>query len=98
MDGADGLSFSGGEPARGSSAIFTAHGGDGPHGALTWTPSEVFVSSAGDMGATWGHFRFVPPVAQARAVTGEYVTVWRKGADGHWKGIMDIGTPDPPRR
>ena len=98
MDAADGLSFTGGEPARGAEAIYAAHGGDKPGGRLTWVPAEVFAAKAGDMGAVWGHFRFVPPGepsdAKAGVVTGKYVTVWRKDAAGAWKGIFDIGTPD----
>jgi ketosteroid isomerase-like protein len=93
MDPADGLSFAGGEPARGAAAIYLAHGGDKPAGKLSWVPTEVFADSAGEMAATWGHFRFVPPVAGAKTVTGRYVTVWRK-RDGQWRGIIDIGDPD----
>lgn len=93
MDPVDGLSFAGGEPARGADAIFKAHGGNKPAGKLSWVPTEVFADTSGEMGATWGHFRFVPPVAGARAVTGRYVTVWRK-RDGKWQGIIDIGDPD----
>ena len=92
MDPADGLSFNGGEPARGAAAIFAANGGAHP-GKLTWYPTEVFAAKGGDMGAAWGRFRFTPPRPAAKTVTGEYVTVWRKSAAG-WKGILDIGTPD----
>ena len=92
MDPADGLSFAGGEPARGAAAIFQAHGGGKPAGTLTWSPAEVFAAAAGDMGATWGHFRFTPP-GKNPPITGRYVTVWRK-QHGQWRGIIDIGTPD----
>ena len=94
MDETDGLSFTGGEPARGSAAIFAAQGGAAPGGKLTWVPSELFVDKDAEMGATWGHFRFVPPVPNAPAVTGKYVTVWRKNASGQWRGLLDIGSPD----
>ncbi len=93
MDPVDGLSFAGGEPARGAEAIFNAHGGNKPAGKLSWVPTEVFADASGEMGATWGHFRFVAPVAGAKTVTGRYVTVWRK-RDGKWQGIIDIGDPD----
>jgi hypothetical protein len=94
MDETDGLSFAGGEPTRGAEAIFKAYGGKGPGGKLSWVPSEVFVDKDAEMGATWGHFRFVPPVPNAPVVTGKYVTVWRKNPAGQWRGILDIGTPD----
>jgi ketosteroid isomerase-like protein len=93
MDPVDGLSFAGGEPARGAKAIYAANGGDKPGGTLSWVPTEVFASAGGDMGATWGHFRFQPPGSHGPVVTGKYVTVWRKSAAG-WKGVIDIGTPD----
>ncbi len=93
MDPVDGLSFAGGEPARGADAIFKAHGGGQPSGTLTWVPVEVFAAAGGDMGATWGHFSFTPPGAGAKAVTGKYVTVWRKSGAG-WKGVLDSGNPD----
>jgi ketosteroid isomerase-like protein len=94
MDETDGLSFEGGEPVRGAQAIFAARGGGKPGGLLTWVPSEIFVDKAGEMGTSWGHFRFTPPVQGAPVVTGKYVTVWRRNDAGQWKGIVDIGTPD----
>jgi ketosteroid isomerase-like protein len=94
LDARDGLTFAGGEPARGAAAIYAAHGGDKPGGKLTWAPAEVFADRDGEMGATWGHFRFVPPGAAGPVVTGKYVTVWRKSSAGQWKGIIDIGNPD----
>lgn len=94
MDKTDGLSFVNGEPARGAEAIYAAHGGGKPAGTLTWVPSEIFVDQAGEMGTTWGHFRFTPPAAGAPVVTGKYVTVWRRNESGQWKGIVDIGSPD----
>lgn len=94
MDKTDGLSFEGGEPVRGAQAIFEARGGGKPGGTLTWVPSEIFVDQAGEMGTSWGHFRFTPPVKGAPVVTGKYVTVWRRNDAGQWKGIVDIGTPD----
>ena len=95
MDPTDGLEFAGGkEPVRGSAAIFQAQGGDKPGGELVWTPSEALAGAAGDMGVTWGHWSFTPPVKGGKVVTGLYVTVWRKDASGHWKGLVDIGNPD----
>jgi len=89
----DGLSFGGGEPLHGPEATFKALGGDSNKAKLSWTPSEVFASKGGDMGASWG--RYVLDTGQPKPATGRYVTVWRKTADGKWKAIMDIGTPDP---
>lgn len=90
LDPADSRAFMGGEPVKGADAIGAAHAGPGK---LNWQPREVFASKAGDMGVAWGQFRFDIP--GGGAVTGRYVTVWRKDAKGAWKGIIDIGTPDP---
>jgi hypothetical protein len=35
-----------------------------------------------------------PAGAESPAVTGNYITVWRKNDAGQWKGIVDIGNPD----
>lgn len=92
MDGADGLEFGGGEPRRGAEEIYQSHGGDAASkGVLTWKPAEVFVSTSGDLGATWGHWLLTPNDPDKKSETGRYVTVWRKGASGGWKGIIDIG-------
>ena len=95
MDPVDGLTFTGGEPNRGAAAIFAAHSGPDWAGRLTWVPAEIFAAAAGDMGVTWGHFRFTPPGKPA-PLTGRYVTVWRRTPGGAWKGIIDIGDADPP--
>ena len=72
--------FAGGEPARGSDAIYKAQGGDLPEKAkLAWIPDEVFAST-GDMGLTWGHWTFTPIGAAKPLVKGRYVTVWRRDA------------------
>jgi ketosteroid isomerase-like protein len=90
MDPVDGREFAGGDPKRGD-AIYQSQGGDAPEKAkLRWTPDEVFAST-GDMGVTWGHWTLTPLGADKPAVKGHYVTVWRKNADGQWKGIIDIG-------
>ena len=95
MDPTDSLEFGGGkQPVRGAAAIFLAQGGDKPSGELIWTPAEALAGAAGDMGVTWGHWTFTPPVKNPKVVTGIYVTVWRKDAAGHWKGLVDIGNPD----
>jgi len=95
MEPTDSRAFEGGEPARGAEAIFRAHGGDAPERAkLTWSPDEAFSGRAGDMGVTWGHWRLVPLDPAQKPLAGHYVTVWRKDAEGRWKGLIDIGNPD----
>jgi ketosteroid isomerase-like protein len=95
MEPADSRAFEGGEPARGAEAIYQAHGGGRPEsGKLSWSPDEAFSGKAGDMGVTWGHWRYTPADASQKGLAGHYVTVWRKDAEGRWKGLIDIGSPD----
>jgi hypothetical protein len=95
MEPTDSRAFEGGEPARGAEAIFQAHGGGKPEpGKLSWSPDEAFAGRAADMGVTWGHWRYTPVDPAQKALTGRYVTVWRKDAEGRWKGLIDIGAPD----
>ena len=95
MDPKDGLEFAGGEPRRGADAIYQAEGGDKPEAAhLTWAPTEAFVAKSNDLGVTWGRWTDTPIDPAKKPLTGRYVTVWRKDAEGHWKGLIDIGTPD----
>ncbi len=98
VDPADGLAFAGGDPARGSAAAFAAFGGDAAPKTLhlTWVPAEVFAAASGDMAASWGRFTMTDATGKLPPFTGHYVTVWRKAADGQWKALMDIGSPDAP--
>jgi ketosteroid isomerase-like protein len=95
MDPKDGLEFAGGEPRRGSEAIHQAEGGGKPETSkLTWTPTEAFAARSGDMGVTWGRWTETPLDPNKKAITGRYITVWRRDGEGHWKGLIDIGNPD----
>ena len=95
MDPADGLSFGSGPPKRGAAAIFEGLGGAKPNAdKLSWEPEEIFAAKGGDMAVSWGTYVFTPAAANAKPSTGRFVTVWRKGADGAWKGLVDIGAPD----
>lgn len=89
LDPNEGMSFAGGVPLH--AADFK-----GPHTSetLSWTPTEIFVAKSGDMGASWGQWVDDPGVAGAKKTTGRYVTVWKRGADGVWHALMDVGAPD----
>jgi hypothetical protein len=65
---------------------------------VDWTPVEAFVSDDGTLGYTWGHFiaRFHDKHGKLVSSRGRYLDVWRRGADGKWRWIADIGTDDPP--
>lgn len=65
---------------------------------LTWEPSFVDVSSAGDLGYTWGRYTLtVPSVTKGGAPSihmGTYVTIWKRQPSGAWKVVLDGGNPD----
>ena len=94
LDPKDGMAFEGGPPLH-ADALAKALAAD--KGVLSWEPREIFAAKDGDMGASWGRFRSATPEGKVVA-TGTYVTVWRKGADGRWHALMDIGSPDPAPR
>ncbi len=98
MDDVDGVVYGGGsKPAIGRAAIYAEMGGDVPgKSVLAWHPLEVFAAAAGDMGVSRGRWTSTPKAGGA-TIGGAYVTVWRKDANGHWKGLIDIGNADPKR-
>src|SRR5262245_61915714 len=68
---------------------------DGP--TLSWTPSKGEVIGAGDVGYTTGQsvFRQKDPSGKVLERRGQYVTIWRKQADGSWKVVFDTGSTLP---
>jgi ketosteroid isomerase-like protein len=62
---------------------------------VTWTPDSAVVAASGDLGYTFGTNVFTMPdsTGAPTAMPGRYLTVWRKGADGRWRCVMDFGTP-----
>ena len=66
---------------------------------LKWYPTQVEVSSSGDLGYTIGEYERIGKDASGSpaAVAGNYVSIWRKQRDGRWKIVLDIGTPGAPK-
>jgi uncharacterized protein (TIGR02246 family) len=98
---AETATFSGGTPneLHGRDAIikewaaFLTPGGP----TLTWTPTRGEVLGAGDLGVTTGRsvFRSKGPDGKVVERRGQYVTVWKKQADGRWQVIYDTGSTIP---
>jgi ketosteroid isomerase-like protein len=63
---------------------------------LTWQPTMAFASAAGDLGYTLGNWQSIrrDTAGRAQVITGKYVTIWRRQADGSWKVVFDGGNPD----
>jgi ketosteroid isomerase-like protein len=64
---------------------------------LTWTPTAGQMAAAGDMGFTWGHYegRSKDTGGHPVVVTGRYMTIWKKQADGSWKVELDSSNDEP---
>ena len=70
-----------------------------PNASLTWSPDKVEIAGSGDLGYTYGRYRSTRKGADGQPIirNGKYVTIWRKGTDGSWRVVVDLGTPsDPP--
>jgi ketosteroid isomerase-like protein len=65
---------------------------------LKWRPTQVEVSSSGDLGYSIGDYERMSKDAQGNptSVTGNYISIWRRKPDGKWKIVVDIGTPGTP--
>jgi ketosteroid isomerase-like protein len=62
---------------------------------LRWAPTEAEAAAAGDVVFTRGDW-VMTPAGAGTPVTGRYLTVWRKAADGRWRVALDgSDTPLP---
>jgi ketosteroid isomerase-like protein len=63
---------------------------------LSWYPTSADIARAGDMGYTTGPWEFKSDIHDAKPVAfGNFLTVWKKQADGSWKFAIDLGTSNP---
>jgi ketosteroid isomerase-like protein len=61
---------------------------------LLWEPTDATVAASGELGYTLGHWRSVTAGAAGEdsiLAAGNYVSIWKKDADGAWKVAVDIG-------
>ena len=62
---------------------------DGP--ALSWQPTQAFVSKSGDMAWDYGTAKLTSPDGDTQHL--KYVVVWHR-IDGKWKIVMDMFSPN----
>jgi ketosteroid isomerase-like protein len=63
---------------------------------LTWQPILAGISRAGDMGYATGPWQRKNDIKDEKpAAFGNFMTVWKKQADGQWKFVIDLGTTNP---
>ena len=95
----DAVSLSNGRPAvLGRGPIAAGANWDPKVYQLTWTPAGAQMGPSNDMGFTWGHYegRSKDIHGEPVVVTGRYITVWKKSANGTWKVAMDASAQEPP--
>lgn len=65
---------------------------------LRWYPVKAEASPDGHLGYTFGNWEYhdVGKDGQKIDEYGNYVTIWKKQADGKWKYVLDGGSSTPP--
>ncbi len=69
-----------------------------PNLTVIWSPDIAQVSEAGDLGYTSGPYEVWvkrPDGSMARE-RGRFASVWRRGPDGKYRIVFDIGSPEEP--
>lgn len=62
---------------------------------LEWTPEIAEIAASGELGYTSGPWRFTEAGADKPNAYGHFFSIWRKGADGKWKLLLDHGVSHP---
>jgi ketosteroid isomerase-like protein len=96
----DAITLNNGQPpVMGRAAIAAQAQWDPKEYQLTWTPQGAQMGPSNDMGFTWGHYegRSKDKNGQPVVISGRYMTVWKKLADGSWKVALDASANEPPQ-
>jgi ketosteroid isomerase-like protein len=64
-------------------------------GSLAWHPAKADVSRSGDLGYAYGTYEFKAADGKS-SEAGNYLRIWKRQADGHWKVVLDLLSPVPP--
>ncbi len=68
----------------------------GKRSFLSWYPAVADIALGGDMGWTTGPWEIKNDIKDEKAVAwGNFLTVWKKQADGSWKFAVDLGISNP---
>jgi ketosteroid isomerase-like protein len=63
---------------------------------LDWRPAYVEVAASGEMGLSTGPWRITSKAKpDAPQSYGQFVSVWKRGADGAWRNAVDLGISHP---
>ena len=80
-------------PAIGKMAFIEKFGSQVGPKTLTWEPLKAEVAGSGELGYTWGNWKYV---STDTTYYGNYFTIWKKQDDGRWKVALDGGNSTPP--
>lgn len=86
-------------PVKGKKALVELYKGrDTVRTPLTWKPEKAEVSPDGQLGYTFGNWKYtvIDKSGKESASYGNYVTIWKKQVDGTWKYVLDGGSDTPP--
>ncbi len=61
---------------------------------LKWKPVRAEIGQSNDLGYTFGEWE-LSLKAKDTILYGNYISIWRKQADGSWKYILDAGSNTP---
>jgi len=68
------------------------HARANPAATLSWAPDYAEISGDGDLGVTSGPWEWRPAAERNQpSAYGHFNSVWRRGKDGAWKVVADIG-------
>ena len=67
-----------------------------PSFKISWAPESVEISKSGDVGYMIEHDNLTVNDSTGNPKTQHYksVTVWKKQADGSWKNVVDVMSPE----
>lgn len=101
MDAVDGRVFTpSGQMVVGRAALEDHYGKVAPASLLSWEPQFAEAAKSGEFGYTWGLWAWrADRASKTPDSTGKYVTIWRRDAQGRWRGVIDLGVTDaePPK-
>lgn len=85
-------------PVMGRAAIAAKAQWDAKEYQLTWVPEGAQMGPSNDMGFTWGRYEGHSRDKNGEPVhiSGRYMTVWKKMADGSWKVALDASANEAP--
>jgi ketosteroid isomerase-like protein len=58
---------------------------------LTWEPQYARVAKSGELGYTYGYWKFFLKSQPEKVEKGTYATVWQRQPNGQWKYVLDLG-------